>query len=184
MTAWIILRDLTFLFLFASLINAVTRFFILFSDSVGQSTSQLVKEPCTVSDLHPLLRQRICQRLDIKHSTGEGYRKLAAYFDMTSNDIITISQNPNPTDNVLRWVGYKPKNTIAKLRDVLQTMGREDCVKVIDEGRPLGKCYVMVKLQYKFRNYVLSSRRKPCSNHLAAYMYMHLLGKVKAKISG
>ena len=77
---------------------------------------------------------------------------------MPNDDILIISQNLDPTDNVLQWVERNPKNTIAKLREVLQTMGREDCVKIIDEGRPFGKCYFMVKRLYKFRK-VLSGRR-------------------------
>ena len=91
---------------------------------------------------------------------------------MDNDDIITISQNPDPTDNVLQRIGHNPKNTLAKLRGVLQTMEREDCVSIIDEGRPLGKCSFMVKLLYKFRKF-LSSRRKSCSNHLAACMHLH-----------
>ena len=103
----------------------------------------------TVNDLHPLLRQKICKKLDIKHPTGGAYRELAAYFDMSNDDINAISQNPDPTDNVLQWVGRNPKNTIAKLRKVLKAMGRKDCVNIIDEDPPSGKCYFMVKLLYK-----------------------------------
>ena len=125
------------------LINALTSLFLL-SDSVGQSTSRLANLP--VNDLHLLLRQEICKKLDIKHSTGRDYRKLAAHFGMPNDDMRIISQNPDPTDNVLQWVGHNPNNTVAKLREVLETMGREDCVKIIDEGHPLGKCYFLVKL--------------------------------------
>ena len=143
----------------------------MFSDSVGQSTSQLAKESCTVNGLHPLLRQRICRKLDIKHCTGGDYRELAAHFDMPNDDIITISQKPDPTESVLQWVERNPKNTILKLREILQTMGRGDCVMIIDEGPLFGKCSFMVKLLHKFK--ILSSRRKSCSNHLAACMHLH-----------
>ena len=144
----------------------------MFSDSVGQSASQLPKESCTVNDLHPLVRQSICKKLDIKHPAGRDYRALAAHFDMPKDDIIIISQNPDPTDHVLQWVGRNPKNNIPKLLEILQTMGREDCVMIIDESRLLGKCSFMVKLLHKFRNF-LSSRRKSGSNHLAACMHLH-----------
>ena len=110
----------------------------------------------SVNDLHPLLRQKICKKLDIKHPTGGAYRELAAYFDMPNDDIIAISQNPDPTDNVLQWVGRNPKNTIAKLRKVLKAMGRKDCVNIIDEDPPSGKRYFMVKLCIN----VLRGRRK------------------------
>ena len=106
-----------------------------------------------------MIRQKICKILDIINQIGGDYRALAAHFDMPNNDILIISQNRDPTDNVLQWVGRNPDNTIAKLRKVLQTMGREDCVKIIDEGRPLGKCSFMVKLLHTFRKF-LSSRRK------------------------
>ena len=109
-----------------------------------------------VNDLHPLLRQKICKKLDIKHSTGGDYRELAAKFDMPNDDIIAISENPNPTHNVLQWVGGNPKNTVANLRKVLQAMRREDCVNIIDEDPPSGKRYFMVKLCIN----VLRGRRK------------------------
>ena len=129
-----------------------------------------------VNDLHPLLRQKICKKLDIKHPTGENYRELAAYFDMPNDYIIAISQNPDPTHNVLQWVGGNPKNTVAYLRKVLQAMRREDCVNIIDEDPPSGKCYFMIKRLYKSferqtkikpANFSLKPRRM--SNHLANY---------------
>ena len=169
-TAWVMLRVFTCLFLFASLINALTSFF-LFSDSVN--------------NLHPLQRQNICKKLDIKHSTGGDYRALAAKFDMANDDIIAISQNPDPTDKVLQWVGRNPKNTITKLRKVLQAMRREDCVNIIDEDPPSGKCYFMIKRLYKSferqtkikpANFSLNSRRML---KLFSCLYMHLRGKVK-----
>ena len=144
--AWLILGVFTCRFLFPSLIDTVISF--RFLSSVGQGTSQLAKEPCPLKDLCLLVRQKICKKLDIKQAIGGDYRDLAANFYMPHDDILLISQNPDPTDNVLQWVGRKPKNTIAKLRDVLQTMRREDCVAIIDQGRQWGKyCrYFMVKL--------------------------------------
>ena len=119
-----------------------------------------------------MVREEICKKLDIEHPTRGDYRTLAAHFHMPNDDITTISQNPDPTDRVLQWVGRNPKNTISKLRQALQTMGREDCVTIIDKGRPLGKCSFMVKLLYKFRKF-LNSRQKSCSNYLAACMHLH-----------
>ena len=61
---------------------------------------------------------------------------------MSAQDIQTISQKPNPTDNVLAWMGRRRINTIAMLRMVLVTMERDDCVKIIDESLQSGMyCY-------------------------------------------
>ena len=79
-----------------------------------------------------MVRQAICKKLDLKHPLGKDYHELAARFDMPTEDIRTISEGPDPTDNVLKCVGYNPKNTVAKLLEVLKTMGRDDCVEIID----------------------------------------------------
>ena len=91
-------------------------------------------EISSISHLDPLARIRICRKLDIKHPVCGDYRELAAHFDMPNTDIIVISQNPDPTDNVLHTIQRNPKNTIAKLRQVLVIMGRDDCVMIIDES--------------------------------------------------
>ena len=62
------------------------------------------------------------------------YRGLAARFEIPHQDIRRISQSPNPTDNVLERIGHNPKNTISKLRNILKTMRRDDCVDIIDSS--------------------------------------------------
>ena len=104
---------------------------------------------------------------------------------MPNDDIIAISQNPDPTHNVLQWVGRNPKNTIGELRNVLQTMGREKCVDIIDEDPSSGKCYFMVKRLYK--SFERQTKIKPANVSMNprkmlkpfSCLYMHLRGKVK-----
>ena len=105
--------------------------------SVGQSTSQLVKES-SVNNFDPLIRRNICKKLDLKDPLGKDYRELAAHFKIPNEDIRTISQNSDPTDKVLQRLGHNPKITIAKLREVLVTMGRDDCVEIIDQSPQSG----------------------------------------------
>ena len=65
---------------------------------------------------------------------SKNYRELAARFGIPHEDILTISQNPNLTDDVLVRIGHNPKNTIAQLREELKAMGRDDCVEIIDSS--------------------------------------------------
>ena len=103
--------------------------------------------------LNPLARLQICRELDIKHPLGGDYQTLAALFNMSTEDIEKISQKPNPTDNVLVWMGRKPINTIAKLRNVLVTMERDDCVEIIDKSLQSGMyCYFRKHLSLRFEN--------------------------------
>ena len=120
-------------FFSASLILSFNPFFF----SVGQSTSQLTKD-LSVNDLEWSVRRKICQKLDLKDTLGKDYRELPARFNIPNEDIRTISQNSDPTDKVLQRLGYDPKITIAKLREVLVTMGRDDCVEIIDQSPQSG----------------------------------------------
>ena len=68
----------------------------------------------------------------MKLDVGGGYRELAAHFDMSYDRVKIISQTSNPTRTLLNWIEVNSKNTIAKLRQVLVEMGRDDCVMIID----------------------------------------------------
>ena len=88
----------------------------------------------SVSDLNSSVRLEICKKLNLKNVLKNDYRGLAAHFEIYYQDILTISQSSDPTDNVLVRIGHNPKNTIAQLREKLKTMGRDDCVNIIDSG--------------------------------------------------
>ena len=86
----------------------------------------------------------LCKKLDIKSVVGSDYRDLAARFEMTNDDIHLISQRKEEqTREVLKWAGTKSENTVAKLREKLVEMGRDDCVAIIDEKY---KCKVCMPL--------------------------------------
>ena len=108
-----------------------------FSFSVGQNTSQLAKE-LSVNDLDPLVRRKICKKLDLKHPLGGDYCELADHFKIPNEDIRTISEKSDPTDKLLEWLGHNAENTIAKLRQVLVAMKRDDCVEIIDQSPQSG----------------------------------------------
>ena len=66
-----------------------------------------------------MVRRKICKKLDLKHPLGTDYRELADHFKIPNEDIRTISENSDPTDKLLERLWDNPKNTIAKLREVL-----------------------------------------------------------------
>ena len=124
-----------------------------------------------MSALNPSARQQICRKLDIEHPLGGDYQTLASNFNMSAQDIQTISQKPNPTDNVLAWMGRRRINTIAMLRMVLVTMERDDCVKIIDESLQSGMyCYFRKHLSLRFENettFPTEGCMRGCSSWLA-----------------
>ena len=76
----------------------------------------------------------ICEKLNLENVLKNDYRGLAALFEIPHQDILTISQSSDPTDNVLVQIGHNPKNTITQLREKLKTMRRDDCVDTIDSS--------------------------------------------------
>ena len=85
---------------------------------------------------------KLCKKLNIESTVGCDYRYLAAHFDMSSDDIRLISQEKDQTQEVLKWIGQKPQNTVAKLRETLVEMERDDCVAIIDEKYKCEVCLV------------------------------------------
>ena len=81
--------------------------------------SQGIPKEFLVNYLDRLVRRKICKKLDLKHPLGTDYRELADHFKIPNEDIRTISENSDPTDKLLERLWDNPKNTIAKLREVL-----------------------------------------------------------------
>ena len=75
----------------------------------------------------------LCKKLNIESPAGCDYKYLAAHFGMSCDDIKLISQEKDRTQEVLKWIGQKPKNSVAKLRETLVEMERDDCVSIIDK---------------------------------------------------
>ena len=95
-----------------------------------------------VNDLNSLVMLELCKKLNIECAVGCDYRDLAAHFEMISDDIRLISQGKEQTQEVLKWVGRKPENTVAKLREKLVEMERDDCVAIIDKEYKCEVCLV------------------------------------------
>ena len=87
----------------------------------------------SIKDLNSLVMLQLCKKLDIEQSLGGDYRYLAAHFHMPNDDITAISQGQNKTREVLNWIGRNPGNTVAKLKQILVDMRRDDCVEIIDK---------------------------------------------------
>ena len=87
----------------------------------------------SIKDLNSLVTLQLCKKLDIEQRLGGDYKFLAAHFDMPNDDITAISQGQNKTQEVLNWIGRKPRNTVAKLKEILVKMERDDCLEIIDK---------------------------------------------------
>ena len=90
-------------------------------------------EKVSIKDLDAWVMLELCRKLDINQSVGYDYRHLAAKFGMSYENITQISQGQNKTHAVLNWIGLNPKNTVSKLRKILITMKRDDCLAIIDK---------------------------------------------------
>ena len=87
----------------------------------------------SIKDLNSLVRLQLCDKLDIRQSFGGDYRYLAANLDMHNDHIMRISQGQDKTQEVFKWIGTNPKNTVSKLREILLKMGRHDCLEIINK---------------------------------------------------
>ena len=87
----------------------------------------------SIKDLNSLVMLQLCKKLDIEQRLGGDYKDVAAHFGMPNDDITTISQGQNKTREVLNWIGRNPRNTVAKLRQILVDIRRDDCVEIIDK---------------------------------------------------
>ena len=87
----------------------------------------------SIKDINLLIMLQLCDKLDIKQSLGGDYRYLAAHFEMPNDHLMRISQGEDKTQEVLNWIGRNPRNTVAKLREILVNMRRDDCVEIIDK---------------------------------------------------
>ena len=90
-------------------------------------------ENVSIKDLHSLVKLQLCQKLDIGRILGGDYRYLAANFDMPNDHMMRISQGQNKTQEVLNWIGTNPRNAVAKLRQILVNMRRDECVEIINK---------------------------------------------------
>ena len=52
---------------------------------------------------------------------------------MANDHLMRIFQEQDKTQEVLNWIGRNPTNTVAKLREILVEMRRDDCVEIIDK---------------------------------------------------
>ena len=90
-------------------------------------------EKVSVKNLNALVMLQLGKKLDVKKSDGGDFRYLAAYFDMSTQDIDLIFEKDDRTKEVLSYIGGNPANTVSKLREILVEMERDDCVAIIDK---------------------------------------------------
>ena len=93
----------------------------------------------SIREMKLLTQQKICRLLDVRNDDLSGnFKTLAAEVGMSIIDLDLVSQGKQPTHSVLSWWGRRPEATIPKLREILVSMGRWDCVGILDEDPKAG----------------------------------------------
>ena len=93
----------------------------------------------SIREMKLLTQQKICRLLDVRNEDVSGnFKTLAAEVGMSIIDLDLVSQGKQPTHSVLSWWGRRPEATIPKLREILVSMGRWDCVGILDEDPKAG----------------------------------------------
>ena len=123
-------------------------FFSYFSFSVAELGKQCA-EKVSIKDLNALVMLDLCKKLNIESPAGCDYKYLAAHFGMSWDDIKLISQEKDRTQEILKWIGQTPQNTVAKLREILVKMERNDCVAIIDEKYKCEVCLVWISSEWR-----------------------------------
>ena len=121
-----------FFFVLIKPIHYFIECFLMFCFVATEDSRQPAKQ-VSVKNLNALVILELCKKLDVKKSVGGDYRFLAAYFDMSTEDIDLISEKDDRTKEVLSYVGRNSTNTVSKLREIFVKMERDDCVAIIDE---------------------------------------------------
>ena len=93
----------------------------------------------SINQIHPLIRGKICKKLDVRHTLGGDFRTLAAMVGMLNEDIELTSQRNEPTEEVLKWWGKKKEATVPKLRQILEEMERDDVIQILDDNPTEGR---------------------------------------------
>ena len=82
-----------------------------------------------------MVREKICRKLDIRNETlGGDFRTFAGHLAMPNEELKLVSQQSQPTHNILSWWERTGEATVARLRDVLVKIERRDCVNILDEA--------------------------------------------------
>ena len=95
--------------------------------------NEMQSDNVSIKDLNSLVILQLCEKLHIEQKLGGDYKYLAAHFGMPNDHIMRISQEQNKTREVLNWIGRFPGNTVAKLRQILVNIQRDDCVDIINK---------------------------------------------------
>lgn len=78
------------------------------------------------------LRRRLCEELDHKTGLGKDWSLVAEYLEMEPNVIKKIEEFPEKMSHVLQHMEHSMKN-IQDLVDILEKMGRMDCIYIMME---------------------------------------------------
>lgn len=148
--------------------------------------SNAADEP-SIRELRLLTQQNICKLLDVKNEGVSGnFKTLAAEVGMSINDLDLVSQGSSPTHSVLSWWGRSRESTIPKLREILVSMGRWDCVGILDQDPKAVKPQneTMIKTE-KDKTDGRKKREKEMEiGELSPSVYDELCEKLNEKLSG
>ena len=64
---------------------------------------------------------------------GGDFKTFAGEIEMPYDDVLLISQQTNPAEEIFKWWLRKKEATVVNLRKILKNMKRDDILEILDK---------------------------------------------------
>ncbi len=97
--------------------------------------------PRLVKDLSPLTLRELSQCLNPELLVAANWRSLAGHLGFSITNILNFEREKDPTLSVLQewWTTGREEKTVRHLLDILQSMERYDCKRLLEPYEFTGK---------------------------------------------
>ena len=95
--------------------------------------SELQEKDLSVNQLHASTIFNMCKKLNIIMPIGGDFKTFAREIEMPYDDVILISQQTNPAEEIFKWWWTKKEATVLNLRNILKRMARDDILEILDK---------------------------------------------------
>ena len=95
--------------------------------------SDLQENDLSVNLLHASTIFNMCKKLNINMPIGGDFKTFAGKIEMPIEDVMLISQQPNPAEEIFKWWWPKKEATVVNLRKILKEMPRDDILEILDK---------------------------------------------------
>ena len=95
--------------------------------------SELQEKDLSVNQLHASTIFNMCKKLNIKMPIGGDFKTFAGEIEMPYDDVILISQQTNPAEEIFKWWFPKKEATVVNLQKILKKMPRDDILEILDK---------------------------------------------------